>query len=279
MEYSYEFTQIRPKQLFVQVRYFKEDHPDIFKNIIVKEITEEAIKGAAEAYASEVLETWGHMEAAPEALELSSTVHSAVFVPPEDTDPVFVETIQDPEPEFDFYTQTIVPTFEETETTATHGWDVVDLNDEQRAERLVLGASQIRSMRDYKLSRTDHWLAADTPEITQAQLNYRQELRDVTGQPEFPKQIVWPELIEDASNVPSKISMRQCRLSLLSQGLLGQIEAAIERMDEPIKSAASIEWQYGSIVRRNSPLVLNIGAALGLDDTDLDKLFLVAVEL
>lgn len=77
----------------------------------------------------------------------------------------------------------------------------------------------------------------------------------------------------------ASISMRQCRLALLSQGLLGEIEGAIASMDEPMKSAVSIEWEYGSVVERTSPWVMGMGAALGLDDAALDQLFLAAADI
>ena len=35
-------------------------------------------------------------------------------------------------------------------------------------------------------------MMSDTPEPTQAQLDYRQALRDVPAQAEFPQNIVWP---------------------------------------------------------------------------------------
>lgn len=75
------------------------------------------------------------------------------------------------------------------------------------------------------------------------------------------------------------VTMRQARLALLAAGRLGDIEAAIAALSEPDKSQVSIEWEYASIVERNSPWVSTMAAALGMSDTDLDQLFISAAEL
>jgi hypothetical protein len=79
--------------------------------------------------------------------------------------------------------------------------------------------------------------------------------------------------------VPQEVSMRQARLALLARGVLGQVDAAIESLPSPDREAARIEWDYSSVVARNSPLVVMMGAALGLDDDALDELFITAARL
>ena len=79
--------------------------------------------------------------------------------------------------------------------------------------------------------------------------------------------------------VPQEVSMRQARLALLSRGVLGQVDAAIDSLPSPDSEAARIEWDYSSVVARNSPLVTMMGAALGLDDDALDELFITAALL
>jgi len=79
--------------------------------------------------------------------------------------------------------------------------------------------------------------------------------------------------------VPQEVSMRQARLALLARGVLGQVDAAIESLSSPDREAARIEWDYSSVVARNSPLVVMMGAALGLDDDELDELFITAARL
>jgi hypothetical protein len=78
---------------------------------------------------------------------------------------------------------------------------------------------------------------------------------------------------------PQEVSMRQARLSLLARGVLGQVDAAIDSLPSPDREAARIEWDYSSVVARDSPLVEMMGAALGLDDSALDELFITAARL
>ncbi|MFN4115637.1 MAG: hypothetical protein ACK4F7_03945 [Inhella sp.] len=72
------------------------------------------------------------------------------------------------------------------------------------------------------------------------------------------------------------VTMRQARLALLQIGQLAAVEAAIEAMPEPARTAARITWDYSSVVERGNPLVLQLGPALGLD---LDALFAQAAVL
>jgi hypothetical protein len=81
------------------------------------------------------------------------------------------------------------------------------------------------------------------------------------------------------ARAPQEVSMRQARLSLLARGVLGQVDAAIDSLPSPDREAARIEWDYSSVVARDSPLVEMMGAALGLDDSALDELFITAVRL
>lgn len=70
-------------------------------------------------------------------------------------------------------------------------------------------------------------------------------------------------------------TMRQARLALKQQGLLANVQSNINALPEE----SQIEWEYGSVVERNSPLVASLGAALGLTETQLDDLFKLAVTL
>ena len=70
-------------------------------------------------------------------------------------------------------------------------------------------------------------------------------------------------------------SMRQARLALRQQGLLATVQSNIDALSEE----SQIEWEYASVVARNSPLVASLGAALGLTETQLDDLFKLAITL
>ena len=75
--------------------------------------------------------------------------------------------------------------------------------------------------------------------------------------------------------IPDAVSMRQARLALSRQGLLAQVQTGINSLSEE----SQIEWEYAGSVERNSPLVQSLGAALGLTETQLDDLFILAATL
>ena len=88
-----------------------------------------------------------------------------------------------------------------------------------------------------------------------------------------------PEYVTVVVAVPEVVTMRQARLALLGAGLLAQVDAAIASMPEPQKKAASIEWEYSNALQRNNPFVSQLGAALGLDESGIDALFVEASKL
>lgn len=79
--------------------------------------------------------------------------------------------------------------------------------------------------------------------------------------------------------VPQSVSMGQAQLALHDAGLLVHVEAAIEALPEPARTRARIEWTKRPTVERNSPLVAQLGAAVGLNDAVLDALFIAAAKL
>lgn len=76
--------------------------------------------------------------------------------------------------------------------------------------------------------------------------------------------------------VPAEVTMRQARLELLSAGKLSSVDAAIDAMPEPQRSAARIEWEYSSSVRRDNALILALGPALGMSEAQIDDWFVAA---
>lgn len=76
--------------------------------------------------------------------------------------------------------------------------------------------------------------------------------------------------------VPQEVTMRQARLALHAAGKLTAVNAAISALPDPPKTAALIEWEYSSTVRRDSQFVAMLGPALGLDSAALDALFVAA---
>ena len=79
--------------------------------------------------------------------------------------------------------------------------------------------------------------------------------------------------------VPQEVTMRQARLALHAAGKLAAVNAAINALPDPPRSAALIEWEYSSTVRRDSQFVSMLGPALDLDAAGLDALFIAAAKL
>lgn len=75
------------------------------------------------------------------------------------------------------------------------------------------------------------------------------------------------------------VSMRQCRLALLADGTLADVDVAIASLPDPDKSSAQVEWEYAATVERTSPFVASLGAAIGYDDAKMDDLFEAAAKL
>jgi len=75
------------------------------------------------------------------------------------------------------------------------------------------------------------------------------------------------------------VTMRQARLALSQAGKLTMVNDAIAVMDEPDKTAVSIEWEYGSTVERVSPWIDAMATALGMTGVEMDELFELAATL
>lgn len=81
------------------------------------------------------------------------------------------------------------------------------------------------------------------------------------------------------ASIPTSVTMRQARLALLGIDKLKLVQTAINTLDEPTKSAATIEWEYSSAVNRNSVFVEVLGKLLGLNSDEIDNLFIAASKL
>jgi hypothetical protein len=88
-----------------------------------------------------------------------------------------------------------------------------------------------------------------------------------------------PVYVAPTVPVPAVCTMRQARLALLGAGLLDDVASAIASMPSPDGDVARIEWEYATEVRRDSPLVAQMGQALEMDDVALDALFVQAVTM
>ena len=56
----------------------------------------------------------------------------------------------------------------------------------------AMNLESLRYERNQLLANTDHWDASDTPAMSQAQIDYRQALRDITNTYTSLDTVVWP---------------------------------------------------------------------------------------
>ena len=78
--------------------------------------------------------------------------------------------------------------------------------------------------------------------------------------------------------VPESVSMAAARKALILGGVsLAAVDAAIDSItDSTERDLARTDWEYAATVRRHSPLVDSLGAAIGLTESEIDALFVAA---
>jgi hypothetical protein len=71
-------------------------------------------------------------------------------------------------------------------------YSVADMDDEAKAAKDAEQAKSVRDQRNTKLAQSDWTQVADAPVNKEAWATYRQALRDVSAQADFPWTIEWP---------------------------------------------------------------------------------------
>ena len=89
-------------------------------------------------------------------------------------------------------------TDDDLSTLVWHSTDIAqpsdaDINAKAQSLANGKGVEDLRIVRDRKLQETDHWMFSDTATATQAQLDYRQALRDITDNATSLDDVTWPE--------------------------------------------------------------------------------------
>jgi len=79
--------------------------------------------------------------------------------------------------------------------------------------------------------------------------------------------------------VPQVVTMRQARAALITEVLIDDVQIAVDDATGVQGQLIRNEWEHSQTVERNRPFVALIGTALGLDDTQLDDLFILASTL
>lgn len=77
----------------------------------------------------------------------------------------------------------------------------------------------------------------------------------------------------------TSVTPRQARLELSKRGQLANIDTIIASLPADQQEIVQIEWEYALSIERNSPWVIQLGSALGLDEEGLDELFKAAAVL
>jgi hypothetical protein len=70
-----------------------------------------------------------------------------------------------------------------------------------------------------------------------------------------------------------KVTKAQARIALLEAGLLDQIEAGIQAMEEPARTTTLIFWNDSPYYSRDGQLITTLAASFGLTEQMLDALF------
>ena len=78
----------------------------------------------------------------------------------------------------------------------------------------------------------------------------------------------------EALPVPSSVTPFQARRALNAAGLRQAAETAISSASEETRDA----WEYAVSIERYSPFIAVVGQALGLDEGQIDQLFVAAAE-
>lgn len=121
-------------------------------------------------------------------------------------------------------------------------------------------------------------LAAATEAHTAAMAAKGAELEALRAQVEVLQAQVRPPAT--VNGVPQSAPRKQARQALVLAGLYEQAITAIATIpDAQQRNLAQIEWEDSPAYERQSPLVQQVGAALGLTDQQIDNLFVTASTL
>lgn len=82
------------------------------------------------------------------------------------------------------------------------------------------------------------------------------------------------------ASVPASVTRRQAKQALLLNGLLANVQPAIDAIpDAAQRTMIQIEWDDSQEFERDRPALIALGSALGLTGVQLDNLFIEASQL
>jgi hypothetical protein len=193
MKVNYKIVEFRPEVEWMSVEFTNPDRPNEpwVRNFSLPDFTRDKLIDHLRAVASRLAGTWSR---APEhSIDLSVPESGELDVEPELYLPYEPNPQYEPEPEWDEWTQDLIPGEIVDARQETIPWIVLDLTPEQQAERLENAAAGAREQRDFLLLKSDHIFCTDVEvKDRDAWMDYRQALRDLPNQPNFPKEFDWP---------------------------------------------------------------------------------------
>lgn len=170
---NYEITKASPQQLRMQVKYSKENCADYWINLRNTDFSESNLHAVAKEHAQVAEDFWNSVSSLPAETTLSDNTGT--------TKPkTYVE-----EPSFDHITQEVSFTWVESDSALTQTWTIADKSNDDKA-------SAVRSKRNSLLRDTDYHALSDVT-MSAEMTTYRQALRDIPQQTDFPATVTWPE--------------------------------------------------------------------------------------
>lgn len=194
MKVTYKVVDYRPEVEWIAIEFTHSDRPDEpwTEQFAFPDFTREKLIDHIRAVASRVAGSWTRISDHPAELSIPET--GVVDVEPELYLPYEPNPQYEPEPTIDEWTQDLLPGEVTSPTQETIPWVVYDLTPEEVQSRLDGAAEAARNERNWYLLQSDHIFCSDVQvEDRDAWLEYRQALRDLPTQPNFPKEIDWPK--------------------------------------------------------------------------------------
>ncbi len=76
------------------------------------------------------------------------------------------------------------------------------------------------------------------------------------------------------NGAPQEVTAFQARAALAAAGLLGSVNTYMASL--PADNVGRLAWEYARTFKRTSPTILALAPLLGMDDAQLDQLFITA---
>jgi hypothetical protein len=193
MKVKYRVIDYRPQHEWISVEFTHPDRPEEpwVREFSFPDFSKEKLVDHLTAVAAGIAGTWARIPNHPAELPIPNS--GELDVMPELYLPYEPNPQYAPEPEWDQWTQELLPGEVWSPLQETIEWVVRDLSPEEQAQRVEEVSAAYRQERDYLLMKSDHIFCSDV-EVSdkKAWIDYRQELRDMTSQPNFPKEFDWP---------------------------------------------------------------------------------------